>query len=220
VDEPVGEGHDVTLAGPELWVNDVMRTLDQPSDEAQAPMADNVVTASAILSGGGSTGVEVVVSGLGGAPAASGDGGLFAFVPTGIKLGIWQGFAALAVFALVRARRWGRVVDEPIPVAIAGSELVEARAGLMERRRDPGHAGQMIRRDAARRLGEELGLGRRADPREVVAVVIDRTGADPARVAAVLTGPPPTNDADLIRLVHALDRLQEDLHDDALRHPT
>jgi len=220
VDEPVGAGHVVTLAGPDLWANDVMRTLDQPSDEAQGPMADNVVMAAALLSSGGPGGIDVVTKGLGGAPVAAGEGGLFSHVPTGIKLGIWQGCAALAVFALVRARRWGRVVDEPLPVTIAGSELVEARAGLMERRRDPGHAAAVIRRDAVRRLGEELGLGRQADPATVAATLAQRTGADPARVVRLLAGPPPPADADLIRLIDDLDRLQEDLHDDALRHPT
>ncbi len=220
VEEEAGEGRVVTLAGPELWVNDVMRTLDQPSDEAQGPMADNVVMAAALLAGGEATGVDVVVSGLTGAPvAAEGTGGLLSHVPTGIKLAIWQGFAALAVFALVRARRWGRVVDEPLPVTIAGSELVEARAGLMERRRDPAHAAAAIRLDAVRRLGEDLGLGRRADPAAGATTEAQRTGRDPHENAARGAGPLPTSDADLIRHIHALDRLQEDLHDDAARHP-
>ncbi len=220
VERQVGDGRVVTLAGAELWVNDVMRTLDQPSDEVQGPMADNVVMAAAILAGGDAAGVDVVVSGLQGVPAvAEGTGGLLAHVPTGIKLAIWQGFIALAVFALVRGRRWGRVVDETLPVTIAGSELVEARAGLMERRRDPAHAAAAIRRDAVRRLGEDLGLGRRADPVAVATTLAQRTGQDPSAIAALLAGPLPTADADLIRLVHALDRLQEELHDDAARHP-
>jgi hypothetical protein len=217
-DEAVGEGHLITLAGPELWVNDVMRTLDQPSDEAKGPMADNVVTAAALLTGHGDR-VDVVTSGLHGVPVGgAGKRGLLSFVPTGVKLALWEGVAALALFALVRSRRWGKVVDEPLPVTISGSELVVARAGLMERRRDPAHAAVTVRADAVSRIGEALGLGRNAPVGTVVAVLAGRTGRDPAEVADVLAGRPPGSDADLVRLVHRIDRLEEDLHHD-VHHP-
>ncbi len=219
-EEPVRDGTVVTLASPELFVNDAMRELDEEADEAKGPMADNIVLAVGVLAPEGTERLVVVTSGFRGAPEATDDpGGLLAHMPTGVKLGLWQGAAALAIFALVRARRFGRVVDEPLPVTIAGSELVEARAGLMERRRDPAHAAAAIRADQLRHFGEELGLGRRASLAVIAPVLAVRTGREPADVAALLGGQPVDSDAGLIQLVHQLDRLRKELHHD-LPDPT
>ena len=220
VEEPVRDGTVITLASPELFVNDAMRELDEEADEAKGPMADNVVLAVGVLAPEGTQRLVVVSSGFRGAPVASDDpGGLLAHMPTGVKLGLWQAAAALALFALICARRFGRVVDEPLPVTIAGSELVLARAGLMERRRDPAHAAAAIRADAIRHFGEELGLGRGASLAVIAPVLATRTGREPAEIAALLGGQPVDGDAGLIRLVHQLDRLRKELHHD-LPDPT
>ena len=64
------------------------------------------------------------------------------------------------------------------------------------------------------RLRERTGLSRQAPPGDVIAVVAARTGIPSADVAAMLVGPPPHDDAGLVRLAQILDQLDREV-----RHP-
>jgi hypothetical protein len=67
-------------------------------------------------------------------------------------------------------------------------------------------------REAARvRLRSRLGLPRDADPASLVETVSTRAGRAPAEVGAVLHGPPPGNEAELVRLADELDRVEREV---------
>ncbi|HEV2778670.1 MAG TPA: DUF4350 domain-containing protein, partial [Actinophytocola sp.] len=60
-------------------------------------------------------------------------------------------------------------------------------------------------------LVPRLGLPRDAGPHAVAAAVAERTGRSPASVSDVLYGPPPTGDAELVRLADALDAVESEV---------
>ena len=99
-------------------------------------------------------------------------------LPDGVLLGALQLAVAVVLLALWRARRLGRVVAEPLPVVVRAAEAVEGRGRLYRA------AGA---RDAA---GGAL-----------------RAGRDPREIDGLLYGPPPPDDATLVRLADALDGL-------------
>ena len=54
-----------------------------------------------------------------------------------------------------------------------------------------------------------LGLPTDATPDELIAAVVVRTGADAAELSTTLYGPPPRDDAALVRLAGHLDTLED-----------
>ncbi len=139
--------------------------------------------------------------------AASTEGGAWSLVPGRAKAAIASLVLALVAFALVRARRLGRpVVEDPISPVPAG-ELVRASAGLYRRAGAAGFAGTLLRRGAAVRMGDRLGVPR-GDP----ATVADRlaqvgaVGRDRARAA--LAGAEPSSDAEMIALGRELTEIE------------
>jgi uncharacterized protein DUF4350 len=140
------------------------------------------------------------------APAAFGQGkGLWASLPARAKAAAAGLVLALVLFAIARGRRLGKpVLEEPL-TTIPSSQLVQAAAGLYRNARAAGHAGALLRRAAAWRLAHRLGLPD-ADPSEVRrALAADgRLDAD----AAVLDGPGPAGDDELIALGQDLAELE------------
>jgi hypothetical protein len=211
VRQAVGAGAVVTLASPDLFTNEAMRPHDQEVDDPHTPMRDNVVVASRLLDPGGGGTVAVVTSGV--AAVVGGQRQLSDLIGSGVKLGIWQLVAAFVLFAWYRGRRFGRVVVEPDPVPIAGSELVEAVGNLMQRRDDPGRAAWLLRRDAAVDLAMRLGVPRSTDVSVLAAMVAARAGRDADAVLGTLATAPVTSDDDLLAVAADLEAIrQEVLH--------
>jgi len=128
------------------------------------------------------------------------------FVPPLALLG-----AGVVLALAVRARRMGPVVVEPLPVVIRPGEAVLGRARLYRRARSAGHAAAALRAGTARRLAARLGLGKHPDPQGLVAAVATSTGRDPATVRALLLGPAPRSNTDLVELSTALRRLEKEV---------
>jgi len=128
-------------------------------------------------------------------------------VPDAVPLGAVQLGVAVAVLALWRARRLGRVVEEPLPVVVRASETVEGRSRLYRAAGARDRAAQALRGGARDRLVHRLGLPAAAVPDVVVPTVAARTGRSPDEVGALLYGPPPGDDAALVRLADDLDGL-------------
>jgi hypothetical protein len=82
---------------------------------------------------------------------------------------------------------------------------VEGRARLYRAHRARDRAAGALRTAALTRLLPRLGLGRNAAPPAVTAAVAQRTGRD---TGAVLFGPAPGTDAELLELAHQLDDLE------------
>ncbi|MFJ8625614.1 DUF4350 domain-containing protein [Kitasatospora sp. NPDC093550] len=133
-------------------------------------------------------------------------------IPKGWHWASYQLAVAAVLAALWRGRRLGPVVSEDLPVVVRAAETTEGRARLYRRANARGHAAQALRRAAAHRLAPALGVPLRAgapDPDALCAAVADRLPGRPAGdVRALLYGPPPTDDAALLRLADDLDTLE------------
>ena len=137
----------VATGGPEFALNE---RLDE---------RDNAVLAAALLAPTGTEQVQFVEAA---APIGGGDETLLELVPDGVWRGLAQLALAFLLYALWRAIRFGRPVAEPQPVAIAGSELVEATGRLLQRTLDPGRAAEVVRADLRGAVARRLGVPRRA----------------------------------------------------------
>jgi Domain of unknown function (DUF4350) len=125
----------------------------------------------------------------------------------GLQLLIVAGFAALW-----RGRRLGRLVTEPLPVVVRASETVRGRGRLYRRSRSFGHAAAALRAGAARRSAARIGLPRSARADAVIDALARATGRRTDDVAALLYGPPPTDDIGLAQLARRLDELESEVH--------
>lgn len=124
-------------------------------------------------------------------------------VPDGVRFGVLQLAIAVVLLGLWRARRLGPVVTEPLPVVVRAAETVEGRARLYRRAGAADHAGEALRQATRDRLTATLGTP------DLVAKVTRRTGRPD--VAALLCGPPPAGEAELVALADALDALEDEV---------
>ncbi|MFF7455222.1 DUF4350 domain-containing protein [Kitasatospora sp. NPDC008115] len=134
------------------------------------------------------------------------------YIPEGWTWAGYQLAVAVVLAALWRARRLGPVVSENLPVVVRASETTEGRARLYHRARARGRAADALRRATAHRVAPALGVPPVAgapDPTALCAAVADRLPERSAGdVRALLYGPPPTDDAALLRLADDLDALE------------
>jgi hypothetical protein len=129
----------------------------------------------------------------------------------------WVGWVALQlllvtlVCMLWRGRRLGRLVPEPLPVVVRAVETTEGRARMYRRARAHDRAAATLREATLTRLRQRTGLPRSAPVPDVVAVVSAQTGIPSADIAGMLLGPPPPDDAGLVRLAQILDQLDREV---------
>jgi hypothetical protein len=156
----------------------------------------------------------------GGDAQGSGPASLWNLFPAAAYRAFWWLLFVAGVLAIWRARRLGAVVAEPLPVIVHAAELVEghgrlyARAGARER------AAAALRTAAVARCAHRLGLPRAATAEQVAVAAAPLVGRSPAELRAVLAGPPPTDDAELIRLRHDLHVVESALGGSAGRTTT
>jgi hypothetical protein len=93
-------------------------------------------------------------------------------------------------------------------VVVRASETVEGRGRLYRSRRARDRAAQALRTATLQRLLPRLGLGVDAQLPAVVQAIAARNRSDPEMLRHILFGPPPTTDADLVQLTHALDDVE------------
>jgi hypothetical protein len=129
-------------------------------------------------------------------------------LPDALTLAFWWGFVVLVVLALWRARRLGRVVEEPLPVVVRAAEAVEGRSRLYRAARARGQAAEQLRTGTRERAARRLGMGPATGREALVGAIAQRTGRDPAVVEGLLYGPPPGDDAALVRLADDLRSLE------------
>jgi hypothetical protein len=115
---------------------------------------------------------------------------------------------AVLAFAFVRGRRMGSLATEPLPVVVRAVETTESRGRIYRRARDRSRVAAILRLGTTERLARRLALPPHA-AEAVQAAAAAASGMPAAQVAALLTGPPPTTDADLHTLATALTDLEE-----------
>lgn len=192
---PLGQGDVVTIGGADFLTN------------GELDKEDNAVLAAALLAprrGGHTTIVRPP-------PPGGGSKGLLSLVPSRVKLALMQLAVAFAVVVLWRARRLGRPVAERQHVQLAGSELVVAVGGLMQRARGKEQAATVLRADLRRVLGERLGLPRDMPDEAVAGATAARTSAASSAVLAALAGPVPRDEAELVALAQSIESIRTEV---------
>ncbi len=123
---------------------------------------------------------------------------------------------ALALTALVaafwRARRFGALVAEPLPVVVRASEATRGRARLYRRARATGRSAASLRAAAALRMGRRIGVPRSEDRATLVNAIARAAGRPAQDVDRMLYGPAPADDAALLTLISELDALESEVH--------
>lgn len=126
------------------------------------------------------------------------------FVPS-----VAVGLLAVLALALVRGRRLGRMVPEPLPVVVRSIETTQSRARLYQAAGDRDRALASLQLAARRRWAARLGLPATTPPAEVVAAVVAATGRSRDEVARVLADPRAADDETLVRVARAARSLDE-----------
>ena len=144
----------------------------------------------------------------GAAPAPAGPRSLWDLIPLGAYLVAAQLCVAVLLTALWRARRLGPLVTEQLPVVVRASETTQGHARLYQARRARDRAAAALRDAVLDRLRPVLGLPAGADQQAIISALAARSTPPPARIKELLFGPPPGNDADLVRLADDLDALE------------
>jgi len=135
--------------------------------------------------------------------------------PTLIPWAAWLVVYQLAIAALLtmiwRARRLGPLIAERLPIVVRASETVEGHARLYQSRRARGRAAQALREAMLARMLPALGLPRGADASAVTQALADRSRLGQQDIAAIVYGPAPATDADLMILTRQLDDLESEV---------
>lgn len=193
ISETFGEGRLIHLGGAEVLTNGRL------GDD------DNAVLAARLLVPEVGARVAIVYDPVS-AVGAEGDT-LLGLIPTPVR---WFGAQLTLAFGLLvwwRARRFGRVVDEPLPVDMPGSLLVQASAELRRRSRGHGVAITALRSDAERRLRSEYRLPRDTPIPDLIRTVVSRSDLTQADLEAALANPTTASGEGLVAVAAAIDRI-------------
>jgi hypothetical protein len=221
----------VTRSGPVSLVvlgSPTFLTNERLDDDGNAALALGLLTGAG-LPGEPSTSVTWYQPSLD--PAAD-PPGLLDLLPGWVGWSSLQLALAVALLALWRGRRFGPVVEEPLPVVVPAAETVEGRARLYAAGKARGAAAEALRAGARARLGGALDHGGEPDPQGLVTAVAGRSGRQPGEIAALLYGSAqpgataatgqvpglgepvsgtPGDDAALVRLADEIDRLEREV---------
>jgi hypothetical protein len=134
-----------------------------------------------------------------------------ALVPGAAWLVVLQLLVALLLAALWRARRFGPLITERLPVVVRASETVEGHARLYQARRSRDRAAAALREAMLSRIKPAIGLPPDADSEAVIDALASRSALPRPEVTTISYGPPPASDAELISLANDLDELEREV---------
>ncbi|WP_291377571.1 DUF4350 domain-containing protein [Demequina sp.] len=134
------------------------------------------------------------------------------FLPPGTGNAVFALVLAMFFVALWRARRFGPLVHEPLPVVIRSSEATRGRARLYRSAGASGRAAASLRASAATRIGARIGVPRSSGKAVLLAATARAAGRPVAEVEAILYGPPPGNESAMMSLIEQIDTLEREVH--------
>ncbi|MGW0763870.1 DUF4350 domain-containing protein [Streptomyces sp. NPDC002676] len=134
-------------------------------------------------------------------------------LPSGWLWGTLQLFIAAALAAFWRARRFGPLVPEKLPVAIRASETAEGRARLYRKANARDRAAAALRSTTRTRLAPLVGVpvSQAHTPEALLPALSAHVHGDGQTLHSLLFGPPPGDDAALIALTDQLDALEREV---------
>ena len=133
-----------------------------------------------------------------------------------VSPGVWMALSQLAlgfiVFCFARGIRPGRAVREPLPLPIAGNELVLATGNLMQRAHHHQRAGWLVRGEFYRQLVAHYRCPPDISIDRLSTLVAERSGVDAGELRAVLTAEIGSGEAgagdSLLRLSERIEQLR------------
>lgn len=143
--------------------------------------------------------------------AAEEGASLVSLIPRQVKSAALALGLAVVVLALVRARRLGRVVPEPLPVVVRSAEAVEGTARLYRAAQARDSVAEALRASTRERLRRALSVPSEHRPEALVDAVAARSPQDAGQVGALLYGLAPSDDSALVALADALDALDQEV---------
>lgn len=129
-------------------------------------------------------------------------------IPRSVTWVVLQLGLAVVLAAFWKARRLGPLVAEKLPVVVRASETAEGRGRLYRALHARDRAAEALRTATLQRLRPRLGLGAAAAPPAVVDAVSRRSGVPATSVQALLFGPLPATDPELLHFARALDDIE------------
>ncbi|MEU1007755.1 DUF4350 domain-containing protein [Streptomyces sp. NPDC005890] len=134
-------------------------------------------------------------------------------LPSGWLWATLQLFIAAALAAFWRARRFGPLVPENLPVAIRASETAEGRARLYRKAHARDRAAAALRAGTRTRLAPLVGVpvAQAHAPEALLLALSAHLSGDGQTLHSLLFGPPPGDDAALIALTDQLDALEREV---------
>ncbi|MEU1024743.1 DUF4350 domain-containing protein [Streptomyces sp. NPDC005904] len=198
---PHGKGDTVVLGAPDILYND---RLDQ---QGNASLALQLLGSRPHL-------VWYLPSLADDATATDSERrGFFDLIPSGWRWGTLQLAVAAVLAALWRARRFGPLVVERLPVAIRASETAEGRARLYAKANARDRAAEALRAATRTRLAPLVGVppAQAHTPQTLIPALSTRLRALDHDPHPLLFGPPPGDDAALIALADRLDALESEV---------
>ncbi|QPL05847.1 MULTISPECIES: DUF4350 domain-containing protein [Actinomyces] len=124
---------------------------------------------------------------------------------------LFQAIIIVAVLAVVRGRRMGRLAQEDLPVLVRATETTRGRGRLYRRAGDRQRAATALRAGTALRLGRRLGLSPSADGALLTDALARATSQSAPAVQELLYGPVPSDDRSLADLAVQLDHLESEV---------
>ncbi|MEU9479779.1 DUF4350 domain-containing protein [Streptomyces sp. NPDC048191] len=134
-------------------------------------------------------------------------------LPSGWLWGTLQLLIAAALAAFWRARRFGPLVPERLPVAIRASETAEGRSRLYRKANARDRAATALRSATRTRLAPLVGVPvtQAHTPEALLPALSAHLTSDGQALHALLFGPPPGDDAALLALTDQLDALEREV---------
>jgi hypothetical protein len=192
-----GAGTLVDVGGPSMWVN------------SNLGHAGNSVLAATLLSPTPGTRVTFI----GASRIGGGNKGLLSLVSPRVFEALWGVAIAFVIAMMWRARRLGKPVLETLPVELPGSGLVEATGNLLQESGQRAYAASVLRGDLRRLITDRFGADPRLPARETAEIASARTGRPVERYEAVLGGPAPAADRDLVVLARDIEDARREVMD-------
>ena len=115
-------------------------------------------------------------------------------------------------FAAYKARRFGKLVAEPMPVVVPAEEANEGRARLYQANSAAAHSANVLRAAFISRYASRLGIAPGASPDAVTRAFTAATGQPARAVSDALYTHPVNTDSDLAHVAAALSSLEKEFN--------
>ncbi len=193
IEQDTGLGRTVVVANAAIFTNEQLGKVD-----------NSVLVANLLDARDGQTVTLMHTDQVGG----SGTADPISLIPHRARNVIWQLGIAGLLLIVWRWRRFGKPVEEPQPVEIPASSLVDGVGSLMQAGGREERASAILRNDLRRTLAERFGLPPDVEVDVLTEVTARYTKIDPVRVRAVLTGAA-QGDQGLVRLAQQVEHIRQ-----------